>query len=154
MIYFYSEVGDYVKKKRTILILSLFLLFVLFIVLTNYNRSGSLKEISYLELKNMVELKDDFILYISNKYCTYCKVFEPKLNAVAKQYKLSIYKVDTATFTSDENNEFKDLVGSVGTPTVVFIYDGVESGTNNRISGNVSVDKITERLKANEYIKD
>ena len=57
MIYFYSEVGDYVKKKRTILILSLFLLFALFIVLTNYNRSGSLKEISYLELKNMVELK-------------------------------------------------------------------------------------------------
>ncbi|HHT38774.1 MAG TPA: thioredoxin family protein [Mollicutes bacterium] len=141
--------------KKIAIMLFVFSLIVLLIVFTNWNKNNEyLKDVTYSEIKNKVENKESFVLYIGNEFCSYCKLFEPKLRAVANEYKLVIYKIDTATMTTDENQEFKGLVGSVGTPTVVFFYDGVESGTSNRMNGNISKDKIIDKLKINDYIKD
>jgi len=147
-------VGDFVKLKKGIFILLMFLLLIILFAFINNIKYAYLKEISYSDLNSMIEEEKDFILYISNEYCTYCKLFEPKLNSVANKYKLLIYKIDTATLTTDENKNFKSTVGNVATPTVVFFYEGVESGSSNRIEGNVSTQKIIDRLKANDYIKD
>ena len=47
--------------------------------------------------------------------------------------------------TTDKSN-LKAWLVVCGTPTVVFFYDGVESGTSNRMNGNISKDKIIDKL--------
>ena len=141
--------------KKIAIMLFVFSLIVLLIVFTNWNKNNEyLKDVTYSKLKTKLKIKKVLFCILEIEFCSYCKLFEPKLRAVANEYKLVIYKIDTATMTTDENQEFKGLVGSVGTPTVVFFYDGVESGTSNRMNGNISKDKIIDKLKINDYIKD
>lgn len=140
-------------NKKSFLLLCSFLMILLFITGCNAT-TEYVSDISYKSIKNMVAEKEDFILYVGNKSCPHCKIFEPKFRKVVNEQKIKAYKLDTATLTNDEYNEFVGLVGSLGTPTVLFFYNGEESGTANRIDGDVSEQKIIDRLKANEYIKD
>ncbi len=142
------------KKATTMLLL--FSLVFLVIALTGCNYTKEyLNQINYEELKNKIDNKEDFILYIGNKSCSHCKDFEPKLKSVANEYKIAICKIDTATLTTDEYKEIiVGYIGEVGTPTVVFFEKGIELGSYSRIDGDVSKDKIIDKLKDNEYIKD
>jgi len=141
------------KKTRFFLLISI--LTFLSITLSGCGVTKEyLTQIDYKTLSEKINNKDDFILYVGNKSCPHCKDFQPKLQEVINKYKVEVYKLDTATITNDEYDEFKGIVGDTGTPTVMFFYDGVESGTGNRIDGDVKKDIVIERLKANEYIKD
>jgi thiol-disulfide isomerase/thioredoxin len=142
------------KKATTILLLSSII--VLVIAITGCSQSREyLIQISYNDLKAKIENKDDFALLISNKSCSHCKAFEPKFKIILNKYKVNIYKVDTATLTTDQYQEIiVGNVGEVGTPTIVFFEDGIEKGSYSRIEGDVSEDKVIDKLKDNGYIKD
>lgn len=128
--------------------------FVLLIVLSGCgNTQNYLVQIDYKDFKTKIDNKDDFVIYVSNKSCVYCKEFQPKLETVINEYKVTIYKLSTDTMTTTEYDEFIGLIGKIGTPTTLFFYDGVESGTGNRINGNVKEDVIINKLEANDYIK-
>jgi predicted bacteriocin transport accessory protein len=141
------------KKATTIVLFCSFIL--LLIVLTGCNNTNEyLEQIDFKTLKSKMDNNDNFILYVANKSCSHCKTFEPKFKSIINKYKITAYKLDTATITTDEYNEFLGIVGDIGTPTIFFFYDGDESGTTNRIEGDVSETKVIERLKSNKYIKD
>jgi predicted bacteriocin transport accessory protein len=141
------------KKATTVLLLCTFAFLV--IVLTGCNYTNEyLNQIDYKMVTDKINNKDTFILYVGNKSCSHCKDFEPKLVDVINQYKVTVYKLDTATMTNDEYNEFIGMVGQPGTPQVLFFYDGSETGIANRINGDVDKDRIISKLKTNGYIKD
>jgi predicted bacteriocin transport accessory protein len=142
------------KKATTIMLLSSLILLVM--VLTGCNSTKEyLSQIYYNDLKNKIENKESFALYIGNKSCLHCKDFEPKFRGVVNEYKVTVFKIDTATLTTDEYQEvIVGNIGEVGTPTVVFFEKGVEKGTYSRIDGDVSKDKVIDKLKDNGYIKD
>jgi thiol-disulfide isomerase/thioredoxin len=142
------------KKATTILLLSS--LIILVIAITGCSQSKEyLIRINYNELKSRIESKNDFALLISNKSCSHCKAFEPKFKDILNKYKVTVYKMDTATLTTDEYQEvIVGYVGEVGTPTVAFFEDGIEKGSYSRIEGDVSRDKVIDKLKDNGYIKD
>ena len=52
-----------------------------------------------------------------------------------------------------EMEEFDSMYTVTGTPTTIFIKNGVETSIMSRINGEVSKDKIISKLKQNEYIK-
>lgn len=141
------------KKSTSILLLVSFAFLALALAGCTYSKEY-LIDLKYSELKEKISNEDDFILYIGNKSCTHCIAFEPKFRSVINEYEVTAFKIDTATLTTDEYKEFQGFVGEVSTPRVEFFYKGVESGTANRINGNVSENKVIEKLKANEYIKD
>jgi len=141
------------KKATTLLLLFSFIVLAIALTGCNYTQEY-LEQIDYDQFKGKIEHKDDFVLYVGNKSCSHCKDFEPKLKSVINDYKITVYKIDTATLSTDEYAEFISPIGEIGTPTVLFFYDGAESGTSNRINGDVSKDKVIEKLKANDYIKD
>jgi len=116
--------------------------------------NASIKKIDYKKFNNLIEKQESFILYIGSASCSNCTEFSPKFENVIKENNISdTYYIDLDEFSDDEKKSLNKVVNITGTPTVVFITDGEEESSFNRINGNVNKDKIITRLKANDYIK-
>lgn len=114
---------------------------------------SSLKEINYSTLKEMLDNKESFILEVVQTDCSHCKEFSPRFDEVLKEYGLEAYKIDTQKLSKEEKKELDSIIYVSGTPTVVFIKNGEETETYNRISGAVSNEKIVKKLKQAGYIE-
>lgn len=122
-------------------------------ILCGCSNSG-VEEINYKEFDSLIEDKQSFILYIGSASCSNCTEFGPKFERVIEENNISdVYYIDLDELSDDEKSSFNKVVNITGTPTVVFITDGKEESSFNRINGNVSKEKIKTRLEANDYIK-
>ena len=115
--------------------------------------SKYLVELSYKELKNKLDKKDSFILVITRTDCSHCAVFKPKLKEVLSQNNIIAYEIATDKLSTNEKAEFNDIANISGTPTTIFIVDGEEATTTNRLIGDVTTEKIINKLKSQGYIK-
>lgn len=115
---------------------------------------SSIKEIDFSTLKEMLENKESFILEVIQTDCSHCKEFSPRFDKVLKEYDLEAYKIDTQKLSKKEKKEFDSIIYVSGTPTVVFINEGEETETYNRISGAASNEKIIKKLKQSGYIEE
>lgn len=144
--------------KKTIKLLSLFLVLVLLVVGcekkedTDNTKVEYLKEISFDELKEKLDNKEDIIIEIVQTGCSNCTSFSPRFESVLNEYKIQAYSLNIS-YLSDEGAEWLDEYKVDGTPTVIFFEDGEETSTLKRIVGNQSKDKIISKLKANGYIE-
>ncbi len=130
-----------------------FLFFMIFFSIFLFTGCSSLKEIDYSTFKEKLENKESFILEVVQTDCSHCKEFSPRFDEVLKKYELTAYKIDTQNLSKDEKKEFDSIIYVSGTPTVVFIDEGEEMETYNRISGAVSNKKIIKKLKQAGYIE-
>jgi len=111
-------------------------------------------QINYKEFNNLINNQENFILYIGSGTCINCTEFKPKFESIIKKNKISdAYYIDLDEFSDEEKKSFYKVINITGTPTVIFITDGEEKSSFNRINGNVTEEKIITRLKANGYIK-
>lgn len=115
--------------------------------------SNNIKEISFNEFNKKIENKETFVLYVGNKGCHNCVNYEPKLKEVLKEYKITIYKLDNSKLSENEFNKLDEKFSVSGTPTIMFINEGEEETTLNRIVGDTSKEKTIEKFKVNGYIK-
>ena len=99
-----------------------------------------------------IEKKESFVLLLSQTTCSHCLDFKPKLAKVAKKYETEIYYIEVNLLDEKERDEFKKYFNYSGTPTTIFIKDGEETTAANRISGDVSEEKIISKLKSNGFI--
>lgn len=113
-----------------------------------------MKEISYSEYESLIDQKETFILEIMKTDCSACISFEPKIKAVAEEYKIEIKYINTTNLSDDEYDKLFNGTGISGTPTVIFYNEGVEKTIASRINGNVSKDKIISKFKANGFIEE
>jgi len=141
------------KNLTMCMLLCSFIILVIALTGCNYIKEY-LEQIDYATVKNKIEAQESFVLYVGNKSCSHCIDFEPKIRNVVNKYKVIVYKIDTSTMSTEEYDEFLDSIGSIGTPTVLFFRNGIESGSVNRIEGDVSKDIIINKLKVNAYIKN
>lgn len=125
------------------------LLLICILCLTACSKSY-LKEISYDEYKKLIENKETFILEVMREDCSACQSFKPKLESVAKEYKIEVKTISTDNLSDEELDEF----AISGTPTVIFYIDGEEQTTASRINGSVSKDKIISKFKASGFIEE
>ena len=63
------------------------------------------------------------------------------------------YKLITKN-KQEKYDYIKNIASISGTPTTVFIVDGVEKTTTNRLVGNVPKYRVIEHLKALGYINE
>ena len=112
-----------------------------------------INEISLDEFKEKIANKESFALYVGNENCSHCVSYLPTLKSVLKEYNITIYHLDNSILTDKEYAEFKTYINISGTPTIVFITDGEEETTLNRIVGETSKEDTIERFKTNGYIK-
>ena len=143
------------KLKKKVIIIVAICLFILVgaFVADRILGKSYLKEIKYDKVMEKVEKKDSFVLLLSQTTCSHCMDFKPKLAKVAKEYKVDIYYIEVNLLTNKERDEFKAHFNYTGTPTTIFVKDGEEGTVANRINGDVSEEKIINKLKSNGFIK-
>ena len=111
-------------------------------------------EISYSELNKMISDKKDFVLFIGSETCSACSSYKVSLNKVIRKYNIDVKYLDISKLSEKENSELISKFPISGTPTTIFVNDGVEKDTYRRIDGNVRYSKIVEKFKNSGYIKD
>ncbi len=112
------------------------------------------EEISYDKLNNMIEAKDDFILFIGSESCSACSSYKITLNKVIKKYHTDIKYLDISKLSDKESSELQARFPFSGTPTTIFITNGKEQNTYNRINGSEKYSNIVKKLTKNGYIKE
>ncbi len=134
----------------------LFLIFIMILpILTSCgSKLSSYEEIDYDTFIEKIENKDDFILFIGSSTCQHCDAFKVTINNVIKKHQVKIYYIDIHKFDESQSKKFKTYINFNATPTTVFINGGKEETTYNRINGNLSYDKVIEKLKKVGYIEE
>lgn len=122
-------------------------------LLTGCGKLKTYQEITYTEYNKMIEEKQNFVLFIGSETCSACAVYKEYLNEVIKDYQVEVKYIDLDKVTEDEYNKLKARHSFSGTPTTIFITDGYEKSTYNRINGSKEYNKIVEKFKENGYIK-
>ena len=128
------------------------LVFALLIVLTGCG-SKHIKEISFGELKTMMDNKETFAIYIGNEDCPHCVSYKPTLEDVLDEYDIDIYHLDNSKLSESESSKLVQYINITGTPTIAFITNGEEESTLDRIVGETSREDTIEKFKLNGYIK-
>lgn len=116
----------------------------------NINESPVI-EIDYSKLKEKLNNKDTFILVLTQPSCSHCINYKPVIENILNENNLIAFEIVTSQLTTDERNELKSIINFQGTPTTVFINNGIEN-KENRIIGNVSKSKLESKLDDLGYI--
>lgn len=141
------------KNKKIIFIVVIFVLLTTIITFTLIQENTNLVNLSYNEIIEKIENKEDFVLCVSASKCVHCQDYKPKLKKVANDYDIIIYYTNTDSFTDEQYETFKkNFSFDGGTPTTIFFKNGEETTTANRIEGNVKIERIINKLKNNGFI--
>lgn len=133
--------------KKVLLVLLVFLLI-------GCSKITTYQTIKYSELESKMNNKDTFVLVIGSKECSACANYKITMEEVIKQYQLKIYFIDLADIETTDRNKLNSKFSFAYTPTTVFIVDGVEKTTSNRIVGTTTKSKIVDALTKEGYIKE
>lgn len=121
---------------------------------------GSIEEITFDNYTQMKENKESFILFIGSRTCNHCAEFKITLEDVIEDYNVNFKYLDLANLTEDERKSFSSDIRFDGTPTTVFIENGVDNSCTlfscddtKRIEGAQNYENIVKILKNNGYIK-
>ena len=143
-----------IKKKVAIIVIVCVVLLVGAFIIDRIVGKNYFSEIEYDAIIEKIENDESFVLLISQTTCGHCKSYKPKLEAVANEYKLSVYYIDVDLLSEDEYNELNSHLSfsSAGTPLTLFLKNGEETTVATRIKGDASKEKIERKLKSNDFI--
>lgn len=128
--------------------------FAIYFITKKNDNDSFVHKISVSELKEKINNKESFVLVYTQDTCSHCKAYMPTLESVGKQYKINFYDVSSTGLKNDDLNYLKQVANTSGTPTTIFIVNGEEKSTLDRLSGNVEEYKLVERLKKMGYINE
>ena len=144
------------KSKTFKLILGILIIIFIGVIIGYFifNENNNLIKLDYKDIVNKIDNKESFVLCVSRTTCSHCQSYKPKLQKVANKYNIKIYYTDIDTYNKDELNDFNSRITfDGGTPITLFIKNGEEKTTATRIIGDVSSEKIIDKLKKNDFIK-
>ena len=128
-------------------------LLVAFLIVNKAVNKGNLVELTYDEFSSMIDNEESFVLCISRTTCSHCATYKPKLEEVAQENGIDLYFIDIDKYSEEEQDEFEKILNfNDTTPTTVFLNEGKETTTSNRLVGDVSTSKIVDKLKSNGFI--
>ncbi len=134
-------------KKTLIIIITVITIFTL----TGCTGPKTYDEISFTQLEEKINSKEDFILLIGAENCSACKSYKVVLEKLIEKYKLDIKYIDHSKLSEDEEADLLSNFYFTATPTMVFIKKGKEI---DRMVGNQKYSKTLEKLKEKNYIKE
>ena len=117
---------------------------------------GNLKytEINYEQLKEKLDNKETFVLLLGSDTCSACANYETTMTKVMKDTKIEIFYVNLHLLSEEDYNKVYSKFVVNSTPTTIFIKDGEETTTYNRIVGSADYKTVIEKLKTLGYIGD
>ena len=128
----------------------IFLLILLIII----NFCNDLKDISYKDFINKQKNKENFILEVYRTGCHWCEEYKPVLEKLTKEKKLTIYVLNLANISDNEERELFEKYGSLGTPTILFFEKGEEVSKLKRSLGYKNESATISALQNAGYLQD
>jgi len=129
--------------KKILLVATLLLCVV---GLTGCNKYRTYTELSFKELQNKIDNKDSFVLVIGSNSCSACAIYKKTMEQVIKDKQVEIFYLDNDKLTEDESSKIYSKYVITGTPTTIFIENGVETSTYDRLY-NVGYNDVVNKLK-------
>lgn len=112
----------------------------------------ALQTIGYKDLKEKIENKESFVLYIHKTGCSHCESYEPILTKVLKEESLTAYSINTASLEAAEEKSLREKVNLKGTPTLIYIEKG-KSDINGSLIGEQTYENTVAFFKKIGYIE-
>ena len=141
-------------KKRVIILCSIcFFVLIGALVADRIIANSYLKQIKYDEVMEKIQNKESFILLVSQTTCSHCIEYKPAFRKILKKNKLTAYYIEYDLLSKEEKKEFVKYINFDSTPVTVFLKNGEESTTANRIVGAREEEYIIGKLKSNGYIE-
>ena len=140
------------KRNKLLYSIIIILILIIFACIYYYNNKNFIK-VNYNEILEKIDNKENFILCVTASECVHCNEYKPKLKKISSKYDIIIYYTNIDDMTDDEYEEFKDNISfDGGTPVTIFFKEGKENTTATRIEGNVSSEKIIDKMKKNGFL--
>lgn len=143
------------KNSNLIWIIAIVILVLLlaFLIINKAISKGNLVELTYDEFVQKIDNEESFVLCVSRTTCSHCATYKPKLESVAKDYAIDLYYIDIDKYSEEEQEEFEKIINfNDTTPTTVFLREGKETTTSNRLVGDASTSRIIDKLKSNDFV--
>ena len=147
-------------KKKTYLIILIILLILLFVSLgvlyirKKEEENTLVYEINMQQLEEKINNKDTFILVMTQTGCVHCQSYLPTIKKVSREYGVTFYVLNGAKLSKEEYNRLNDIANISGTPATIFIVDGEEKTTLNRLTGSIEKSRLVEKLISEGYINE
>lgn len=147
-------------KKKTYLIILIILLILLFVSLgilyirKKEEENTLVYEINMQQLEEKINNKDTFILVMTQTGCVHCQSYLPTIKKVSREYGVTFYVLNRAKLSKEEYSRLNDIANISGTPSTIFIVDGEEKTTLNRLTGSIEKSRLVEKLISEGYINE
>ena len=141
-----------VKKKVIILVSICLIILIGGLIADKLLSRNYLVELGYEEVIKKVDNDESFVILFSQTTCNHCISYKPKLEAVAKKFKLEIYYIDIDLLSKSDREALGKKMNFNSTPVTVFIKNGEETSVATRIDGDAEKAKIISKLKSNGFI--
>ncbi len=126
------------------------IIIMLFTIMLTACSNGKISNINYNELKEKVNNKETFVLYLATKDNT----LEDTLNKVLETHDFQAYKLNLDKLSDDEKTDLK-LKYNYEDPSLIFIIEGNDPTILSHITdSNIRSKDLIARLKDMNYIKE
>ncbi len=109
-------------------------------------------ELSYAELENKLNNKDSFVLLIGSDTCLACAIYQETMQDVMKDTNVEIFYVNLHALSDEDYSKIYSKFVVNSTPTTIFISEGEETSTYDRIVGAANYEKVISSLEKHGYI--
>lgn len=130
-------------KKIVMMITLMFSLFCL----TGCNKYNTYTELSFTEFQAKLENKDSFAVVMGSSTCSACAMYKVTMEEVIKENQVEVFYLGLDTLSKDEYSQIYSKFVVEMTPTTIFIKDGKETSTYDRIIGSASSSEVVKNLK-------
>lgn len=135
--------------KKILMVITLLLCVV---GLTGCGKYSTYTELTYTELQAKLDNKETFVVVLGSSTCSACAVYKETMEDVIKKNQVEIFYLDIAKLAGEDKSKFESKFVIAATPTTVFIEEGVETTTYNRIVGAASYTDVIKNLKKHGII--
>ena len=137
-----------------IIVIALVCGIVFYFINRNKDEYKNIKVLNINELKEKIDNKDSFVLVISKDDCPHCIAYLPVLDKIGQDYGLTFFDISTTKMNDEDKTYLRNIANISGTPTTIFIEQGEEKNTANRLVGETKEYRVIEKLKAMGYIDE
>lgn len=122
------------------------------VLLTGCGGKKGYTELSFNDLQLKLGNKESFVLVIGSSTCSACAKYEETMKNVIKSEKVEIFYLDLNDLSDDEYSKIYSKYVIQSTPTTIFIKEGIETSTYDRIIGAAGYSDIVDNLKKHGVI--
>ena len=130
----------------------IFTIIIVLFMIVGCTKKASIKNTSYDEIMRKINNNETFILALINNEDKEYKTFNNNLKTIVKDYNINVSYLNVNNLNTTQLEEIKAIVNYEDTPILVYIKEGIEDNPNNRIIGDISIDRMIEIFKNAGYI--